>query len=111
MARIDGLRRSDNPRYFMFGYDLYPLLEDRGLFRKGKVDPLGGSCGINGVRIVVVPKGPVETYRYNGRPVKSSKHRVFAECDCGRLIPFGRLGQHRKSCTANAYADGWVSID
>jgi hypothetical protein len=32
-------------------------------------------------------------------------HRVLARCDCDRLIPFGKLGQHRKSCDANLYAD------
>jgi hypothetical protein len=23
-----------------------------------------------------------------------AKHRVFAICDCGRHVPFGRMGQH-----------------
>ena len=25
---------------------------------------------------------------------KSSKHRVYVICDCGRHVPFGRMGQH-----------------
>jgi hypothetical protein len=27
-----------------------------------------------------------------------AKHRVFAVCNCGRHVPFGRLGQHFKAC-------------
>ena len=26
---------------------------------------------------------------------KSSVHRVFVKCQCGRLVPAGRIGQHR----------------
>lgn len=36
-----------------------------------------------------LPEGQVRSWRN-----KSSKHRVFAICDCGRHVPFGRMGQH-----------------
>ena len=29
-----------------------------------------------------------------------AKHRVFAVCNCGRHVPFGRLRQHFKACKA-----------
>jgi hypothetical protein len=25
-----------------------------------------------------------------------SKHRIFVKCDCGKEVPFGRMGQHVK---------------
>lgn len=31
-------------------------------------------------------------------PPQGGKHRVMAHCYCGRAVPIGRLGQHRKAC-------------
>lgn len=103
MARIDGLKRGYNgepSNHFMQHHILYELLEERGLWSRGKLIDGGGYTFINGVPVTVQPKAAPEYYRYSNRPIKSSKHRVFAQCDCGRQIPFGRLGQHRKACKA-----------
>jgi hypothetical protein len=68
-------------------YDLIPMkhksiLPDEG-FATRDVDITG-----NGMIMPVYckPKG------------KGSKHRVFVICDCGRDIPFGRMGQHFPKC-------------
>jgi hypothetical protein len=45
---------------------------------------------IQGVRVYVTPSISGGT-----RATKSSKHRVFAICECGRHIPVGRLRQHK----------------
>jgi hypothetical protein len=37
----------------------------------------------------------VNNYSGEAREVKSSRHRIFIQCDCGRLIPAGRVRQHR----------------
>lgn len=29
-----------------------------------------------------------------------SKHRLRVKCECGRHVPFGRIGQHGKACQA-----------
>lgn len=34
--------------------------------------------------------------RGDGR--KSSAHRVFVECPCGKLVPAGRIAQHGRAC-------------
>lgn len=101
MARIDGLKGSRG--HFMQAWELYPLLKDRGLMKVESVlTDEGGSCGINGVRILVLSK--LEAAISSGMRKKRFTHRVLAECDCGRLVPFGKLGQHRKSCDANLFA-------
>lgn len=43
---------------------------------------------IQGVQVYVLPRAPK-----NGR--KSSRHRVMAICNCGRIVPVGRLHQHK----------------
>ena len=100
MARIDGLKNSWGR--FMHNHELYPLLKDRGLMKVESVlSDEGGSCGINGVRVLILSK--LEAAISSGMRKKQFTHRVLAECDCGRLIPFGKLGQHRKSCKANLF--------
>lgn len=101
MARIDGLRR-EGSRYFMQAWQLYPLLKERGLMAcKSRLRDEGGETWINGVHIAVQP---VAIARESARlRRKRFGHRVFASCDCGRMIPFGRLGQHRKSCNVNVF--------
>lgn len=99
MARIDGLK--DERGLFMHGWKLYPYLERAGLMKNEKLLPEGGALTVNGVRLVV-SKPPVALY-YQGHKVKSSRHRVFAQCDCDKWIPFGRLGQHRKACRADVF--------
>ena len=48
---------------------------------------------INGVQVYVKAQGPKEGPKGN----RSRKHRVIAVCpECGRHVPFGRLGQHYK---------------
>jgi hypothetical protein len=103
MARIDGLRR-DGRGSFMQAWQLYPLLRDRGFMAcESRLRDEGGSCGVNGVRIVLRSKAEAQELARAGR--QPFVHRVLAECDCGRLVPFGKLGQHRKACRANLFAD------
>lgn len=42
----------------------------------------------------IVVRTLVRHLRPNGKVKKSSTHRVFAACKCGRLIPVGRMHQH-----------------
>jgi len=100
MARIDGLRHEG--RHFMQAWRLYPLLQARGLMASNsRLTDEGGSCGINGVQILVLDK---ESARIDAKARgKRFAHRVFAVCDCGRNVPFGKLGQHRKVCKANVF--------
>lgn len=39
------------------------------------------------------------------KPPQNGKHRVIAICNCGKHVPFGRLGQHRKGldCIAGRF--------
>lgn len=101
MAQIDGLR--DIHGRWMQNYQLYPILEDKGLFAKGQLNPDGGAVGINGVYVRVLSLEEANKDAFTRR-VRFA-HRVLARCDCDRMIPFGKLGQHRKSCDANLYAD------
>jgi hypothetical protein len=105
MARIDGLRNEERFSHFMQAWDLYPLLKARGFMRvESRLTDEGGQCGINGVRIVILSK---EEARADAqRRGVNFAHRVLAECDCGRLVPFGKLGQHRKACSANVFQQG-----
>lgn len=49
-----------------------------------------------------IPEGAEGVYIIQGvrvevRPSRGgSKHRIFAQCECGEMVPFGRLGQHSK---------------
>lgn len=94
MSRINELR---GWRGFMQHHELYPILEFGGFMTSGKLHPEGGRTVINGVPIRIDPAAPA-IFNQRGRKVKVSTHRVFAECDCGRWVPFGRLGQHRQAC-------------
>ena len=47
---------------------------------------------LKGMWTVIVKPAPT-----NGRR-KSSAHRVYVICKCGREIPAGRLDQHAKAC-------------
>ncbi len=49
-----------------------------------------GVFDYNGVVLKVYPSKP--------QGHKSSKHRIFAVCVCGREIPFGRINQHLPAC-------------
>lgn len=64
---------------------MYKLLEQEGLMQCKTV--IKDRTAIRnfeefGVRMLVNPKG------------KGSKHRVFIRCDCNKMVPYGRLGQH-----------------
>jgi hypothetical protein len=98
MARIDGLK--DEFGRFMQAWTLYPLLKEAGLMQaESRLSPEGGECEVNGVSILVIPE---DVARASARYLKRNfVHRVLARCDCGRDIPFGKLGQHRKSCRAS----------
>lgn len=102
MARIDGLK--DEFGRFMQRFQMERYLTDAGFMHASKLLPKSGAFGLHGVLIKVAPPPPAEYYARDGRKIKSSKHRVFATCDCGRDVPFGRLGQHRKACRANVFA-------
>lgn len=39
---------------------------------------------------------PLKCLARNVHGAKS--HRLIAKCRCGREVPFGRMGQHRKAC-------------
>jgi hypothetical protein len=69
------------------------------------------ALGFGDVSDAKMPKDFEGTFDYEGvvlkvypskiHPVvgyKSSKHRVFAVCVCGREIPFGRIHQHLPAC-------------
>lgn len=44
--------------------------------------------------IVLMPNLPKKT-GIDGKVIKTAKTRLFVECPCGRLIPVGRLSQHK----------------
>lgn len=101
MARIDGLR-IDGRRQFMDAADFLTKLGDRGFLKAaGKYVDHGGAIGVNGVRVVLLSREQAaHDYPGHNRP-----HRLRAECDCGRLVPVGRLAQHRAACKADLFAD------
>lgn len=71
--------------WWMQHHELYPLI---GL-KPGQHLPKEGFNHIVGTTLV-----RCEPATNNGR---RSKHRIKVDCPkCGRLIPFGRIGQHLK---------------
>ncbi len=60
--------------------------------------PKGGGAVANSLNIVIKPTQRSKTMPRIGHPVnmsrKSSVHRIFVICDCGREIPAGRVNQH-----------------
>lgn len=103
MAKIDGLRR-DGRREFMQAREMYEHLRDRGFMAcESRLKDEGGRCGINGVLITIVSKAAARADATARR--KQFAHRVLARCDCGKDVPFGKLGQHRKSCNVNVWRD------
>jgi len=101
MARIDGLR-VDGGHRFMQNREMYAALKDRGMMQAvSKLVNSGGSVGINGVYVTVISRE--QAVQEARRLRRNFVQRVYAECDCGRAIPFGKLGQHRKACTANVF--------
>lgn len=50
--------------------------------------------------VTVVVKPSVPGRRPNGLPYKSSAHRTFVKCGCGKLVPTGRYHQHFPTCPA-----------
>lgn len=100
MARIDNLRRLSTYGSFPQAYQLYPVLAQHGMWLKGKLSNHGGDVTIEGVHVHIMDRQQaLQETRERGR---SFVQRVYAECDCGRMIPFGRLHQHRKSCKVEA---------
>ena len=70
---------------YMQWHELYPLLGVHG-----RVLPKSGfATEIQGVWFECAPASG------DGR---RSKHRVKYFCKCGKMIPFGRAGQHLKAC-------------
>lgn len=100
MARIDGLKFDYNrepSNHFVQAWHLYPILKERGLMKAVSVlADEGGVTEINGVNILILSKKQAQEEA--ARRKQPFIHRVYARCDCGRDIPFGKLGQHRKAC-------------
>jgi hypothetical protein len=101
MARIDGVKV--NQRWPQ-ARDMYKILEDRGHMQAvSRIAPHGGAFGLHGVYVRVrSAENARDMARLEG---KRFVHRVLVRCDCEQEIPFGKLGQHRKACSANVYAD------
>jgi hypothetical protein len=81
---MQGLKNKNG--WWMQHHELYPLL---GLTPGSHLPDQGFTTTVNGVYVVVKDK-------HTGNGVKSSKHRVYVQCSCDRMIPFGRIGQHIK---------------
>lgn len=79
------------PKDFVFGPALYTVPVHTWSHRNGVefAPPL---------LLVVTATQPSKTMPRIGHPVnlsrKSSVHRIYVQCDCGRLIPAGRVSQH-----------------
>lgn len=67
---------------WMQHHQLYPLL---GMKAGDHLPKEGFTKVIDGVRIICEPATGAR-----------SKHRLKVNCSCGKLIPFGRMGQHMK---------------
>lgn len=75
------------------------IREMLGLGRKGKLPAQGMEPRvIQGVKVWVEPAAPARYYYlgpYTPKKIKSSAHRVLAECPrCGEHLSAGRLHQH-----------------
>jgi len=80
-GKLNGLKNKNG--WWMQHHEIYPLL---GLRVGQHLPPDGFDRVVNGLRFICEPAS--ETPR---RP-----HRLFVQCTCDRLIPFGRIGQHIK---------------
>jgi hypothetical protein len=86
-ARLEALLTARNIEFYRLdNVAMYKLLEQEGLMHCKTV--IKDRTAIRnfddfGVHLLINPKG-------NG-----SKHRVFVRCDCNKMVPYGRLHQHK----------------
>jgi len=74
--------------------DIYRLLELEGLMEsKTRIGDLGRSFRCGSVLLHVFSKdAAIAKAKREG---KRFVHRVYVDCDCDKLVPYGRLHQHR----------------
>ena len=79
-----------------YNQGMHAVLAAFGLTPTSKLPAEGReSHVVDGVKVWINPQGPAVIGRY-GRAWKRSTHRVMCECpDCGAVMSFGRLHQHR----------------
>lgn len=87
-------------RLDLFGVDRLPVNKKREEFSHVALYPSWGdrSVPVAYLDLVLMPQKPAKRiyiWTRQLRKLHRSAHRLFAKCDCGRLVPVGRLAQHK----------------
>lgn len=81
--------RKYGPQHFK----MYELLDKQGLMEcKSR---LVSAFGTDGLPALIEVPFRERDVTITILPPNSGKHRVMVTCDCGKLVPFGRLYQHK----------------
>lgn len=84
-------------RIALCGFDKMPLDFSGNFPDTLLLDHYGSPVAVVDLTVTASQLGPlVKTYDGTQKRRKSSTHRIFAACGCGRSVPVGRLIQHLK---------------